>query len=140
MLVKELLKVYIFTTVFSDRYAICKINGFKFHCPCMKHSASILFIFFSIFFYYAFMFSRFRLALFLTWSILIAMETGRTVTATWYTWLVSKKNHPNLLLLIRNNLLKAWSFWSPRMLKESIYTLHSTWILTSRRFPIAGGL
>lgn len=46
MLVKELLKVYIFTTVFSDRYAICKINGFKFHCPCMKHSASILFIFF----------------------------------------------------------------------------------------------
>lgn len=94
--------------------------------------------FFSIFFYYAFMFSRFRLALFLTWSILIAMETGRTVTATWYTWLVSKKNHPNLLLLIRNNLLKAWSFWSPRMLKESIYTLHSTWILTSRRFPIAG--
>lgn len=28
------------------------------------------------------MFSRFRLALFLTWSILIAMETGRTVTAT----------------------------------------------------------
>lgn len=138
MLVKELLKVYIFTTVFSDRYAICKINGFKFHCPCMKHSASILFIFFSIFFYYAFMFSRFRLALFLTWTILIAMETGRTVTATWYTWLVSKKNHPNLLLLIRNNLLKAWSFWSPRMLKESIYTLHSTWILTSRRFPIAG--
>lgn len=135
---KELLKVYIFTTVFSDRYAICKINGFKFHCPCMKYSASILFIFFSIFFYYAFMFSRFRLALFLTWSILIAMETGRTVTATWYTWLVSKKNHPNLLLLIRNNLLKAWSFWSPRMLKESIYTLHSTWILTSRRFPIAG--
>lgn len=94
---KELLKVYIFTTVFSDRYAISKINGFKFHCPCMKHSASILFIFFSIFFYYAFIFSRFRLALFLTWSILIAMETGRTVTATWYTWLVSKKNHPNLL-------------------------------------------
>lgn len=138
---KELLKVYIFTTVFSDRYAISKINGFKFHCPCMKHSASILFIFFSIFFYYAFMFSRFRLVLFLTWSILIAMETGRTVTATWYTWLVSKKNHPNLLqnkIVIRNNLLKAWSFWSPRMLKESIYTLHSTWILTSRRFPIAG--
>lgn len=28
MLVKELLKVYIFTTVFSDRYAISKINGF----------------------------------------------------------------------------------------------------------------
>lgn len=75
-------RVYIFTTVFSDRYAISKINGFKFHCPCMKHSASILFIFFSIFFYYAFIFSRFRLALFLTWSILIAMETGRTVTAT----------------------------------------------------------
>lgn len=48
MLVKELLKVYIFTTVFSDRYAICKINGFKFHCPCMKYSASILFIFFNI--------------------------------------------------------------------------------------------
>lgn len=24
------------------------------------------------------------------------------------------------------------------MLKESMYTLHSTWILTSRRFPIAG--
>lgn len=40
----------------------------------------------------------------------------------------------------QNRNLKAWSFWSPRMLKESIYTLHSTWILTSRRFPIAGGL
>lgn len=90
------------------------------------------FHFFSIFFYYAFMFSRFRLVLFLTWSILIAMETGRTVILTWYTWLVSKKKHPNLLqnkIVIRNNLLKAWSFWSPRMLKESIYTLqvHGFW-------------
>lgn len=138
MLVKELLKVYIFTTVFSDRYAISKINGFKFHCPCMKYSASILFIFF--FNILLLCIHVFPIQTGFVFNMVYIDCYGDGTHCNSYMIHVTRVQEKPSKIVIRNNLLKAWSFWSPRMLKESMYTLHSTWILTSRRFPIAGGL